>query len=495
MAKSVKRKIEKVYLLNPVSYNLKDRLVREGRCMQRESSWSNLWQPLTLCVLKPWLKQEINIEGRVRDATANCMTMRQVIDEVKRYSPDMVVINTAVPSITREDLDTAAYIKKESPDIFVVMIGIPATVMTDVIFKDPRGEFIDACVHHECEQPLADLIKAINSGKDWKKNNGIAFKKGENIVYRPTYPAFDINRLPFADFTDLPLDQYTLPFTRERVFMIENSRGCNNSCTFCVGKEYYTRNFRFRNPKQVVDELEYQMQAVKAKAFLFWADSWMTGGKKAMETCDEILKRGLNIKFLCNARVDAASLELLQKMKKSGCMVLAYGVESCVQEILDNMAKGVKVEQISDAIKNANRAGVPNSSHVVVGLPGETWDTVKLTTERLIRFNPTYMNAYCPVPYPGTPLYELAERKKWLMTHDWTKYEELHAVMRNEDMTTHEIEQAKKWMTRKFYIRPRVVAREVKRAIIDEKSLARLYYLGIDGTKFMSGWVFGGESY
>jgi len=485
-------KIEKVYLLNPPIYNQKDRLVREGRCMQRESSWSNLWMPVTLCTLKPLLKRELNTECKVRDAVADRFSFDDVKKEIEKFNPDMIVVNTAVPSIIAEDLDTAKFIKEHFPNIFVAMIGIPPTSMVKVIYHDQRGKFVDACIMHEPEYPLIGLIKTINKGEDWKQCKGIAYKKDKVIFNQPTQPT-DLSWLPTPDYDDLDLDQYTLPFSREKVVIIGTSRGCPGKCTFCIGKVYCTQIMRYRDPIKVVDDIEKYISKYNVKKFLFWADTWMLGKKIAEKTCDEIIKRDLDIGFLCNARVEAAHLDLLMKMKKAGCEVLAFGVESAHQKVLDMMKKGITVEQIGTAIRNANKAGVPNSAHMIVGLPGETWETVKISTERIIKFNPTYVNVYNPVPYPGTELFEIAKKNDWIMTYDWRLYEELHSVMRNADMSTEDIKRAKQYMTRKFYLRPRIVAREIKRAIIDEKSIKRLYYLGIDGLRFMKGWIYGGK--
>lgn len=482
----------KVFLINPPSYDQRDRLIREGRCMQRESSWSNLWNPITLCVLKPWL-QKHGFDCKLIEATARRYDMKRLRQEVKKFSPDVAIINTAVPSIIKEDLDTAKMIKQINPDIFTIMIGVPPTIMADVIFNDRRGKHVDACIRHEPEIPVLRLLSNLKHRVNWKKTRGISFKINKKVIHNPSSPPIDLNKLPNADFSDLPLDEYTLPFSRERILMIETSRGCPYNCTFCVGKVYNSNCFRFRDPVKIVDEIEEIIAKYRVKSFLFWADTWMLGLKKAAETCNEIVKRNLDIKFLANARVDCAPLWLLKKMKRAGCEVLAYGVESCVQEILNNINKKTTVVQIKDAIRNANKSGIPNSAHVIVGLPGETWNTVKLTTKRLIEFNPTYINVYCPVPYPGTALFEMAKQRGWIETFDWSMYEELHAVMRNEAMTTEDILRARKYIVNKFYFRPKLIGREIKKAL-NRRSPKGFYYHLYDSFRFLRGWAYGGKS-
>ena len=109
-------RIDKIYLINPPSYNQSDRLVREGRCMQRESSWSNLWMPLTLCILKSLLEENLGVTCKLRDAVAERMSMEDVKKDINNFNPSVVIINTAVPSIIKEDLDTAKLAKIIKPD-------------------------------------------------------------------------------------------------------------------------------------------------------------------------------------------------------------------------------------------------------------------------------------------------------------------------------------------------------------------------------------------
>jgi radical SAM superfamily enzyme YgiQ (UPF0313 family) len=486
-------KIEKIYLLNPPSYNQIDRLVREGRCMQRESSWSNLWMPLTLCILKPWLEENLEVKCKLRDAVADRMSMEDIAKEINSFNPDVTIINTAVPSLIKEDLDTAKLVKKIKPDTIVIMIGVPATVMTDIIYNDPRGKYIDFCVHHEPELSLLNLLKKIKNGKEWKRSKGIAFKRNKKIVYNKSYPPMNLDKLPEADFTELPLKEYTLPFSRESIFMVETSRGCPFNCSFCVGKLYYSNCFRYRNPKKIVDEIENINSTFGVRNFLFWADNWMLGMKKAEKTCDEIIKRKLDINFLANGRVDSSPIWLLKKMKKAGCRLLAYGVESCVQEILDNVKKGISVKQIETAFNNSNKVGLTNAAHIIIGLPGENWKTVNITLNRLIKFNPTFINVYSPVPYPGTLLFEQAKKNKWIKTYDWSMYEELNTVMRNEAMTTEEITKARKYIVKKFYLRPSIISREIKNSITKDKPMKRLYFFTYDSLRFMKSWIFDGK--
>jgi radical SAM superfamily enzyme YgiQ (UPF0313 family) len=422
------------------------------------------------------------------------MSMEDVKKEIESFNPDIVIINTAVPSIIKEDLDTAKVVKKIKPDTLVMMIGVPATVMIDVIYNDIRGKYVDVCIHHEPEKTILNLLKKIKENENWKRNRGIAFKTNKKIIYNEQYSPVNLNALPEADFSDLPLKEYTLPFSREPVFMIETSRGCPHDCTFCVGRIYYSKCFRYRDPKKIVDEIENINNAFGVRNFLFWADTWMLGLKKAEQTCDEIIKRKLDINFFANARVDSSPTFLLKKMKKAGCNLLGYGVESCVQKILDNVKKGTSVLQIKTAIKNANKIGIPNVSHIIIGLPGETWKTVNTTLKHLIKFNPTYLNAYCPVPYPGTLLFEYAKKKKWIETYNWSMYEELNAVMHNESMTSKEIEKARQYIIKKFYLRPKIIFREIKDSIYNDEPLNRLYFLAYDGLKFMKGWVNNGKA-
>jgi len=203
-----------------------------------------------------------------------------------------------------------------------------------------------------------------------------------------------------------------------------------------------------------------------------------------------IIKQKMDIKFLANGRCDCATKSLLNRMKKAGAFLIGYGVESLCQNILDNMKKNITVEQIRIGLKNTNKAGIKSAAHMIIGLPGETWETIKITTDRLIKYNPTYVNAYCAIPYPNTELRSIALKNNWIQSNNYHMYESIYPMMRNKGMSFEEIRKARKYMTRKFYFRPKFILKEVSEAIISEKSFSRSYYLMMDGLNFMKNWVY-----
>src|SRR5208283_3096165 len=164
------------------------------------------------------------------------------------------------------------------------------------------------------------------------------------------------------------------------------------------------------------------------------------------------IDRNIKINWIGNSRVDTISLELLKKMQQSGCQLLSFGMESGNQQILDSSKKHINLKQTVQGIQWAKQAGILTFGYFIVGLPGETWDTIKESIAFAKEADPDYVNFHVATPFPGTELYEIAKRNNWLITDDWSQYEEEgSAVMRTEHLSPEELVKAQKMAMRAFY--------------------------------------------
>ena len=207
-----------------------------------------------------------------------------------------------------------------------------------------------------------------------------------------------------------------------------------------------------------------------------------------MEICEGIIDKKLDVKWMCNGRVDKVDAEMLQMMSKSGCIGISYGVESGVQEILDNVEKDITLDQIVNAFKWTHAAGIETLAHVIFGLPGETKETVEETTKFIIKLNPDYAQFYCAIPFPGTRYHDMATEKGWLNATEWEQFELNQSIVSTDAMSADELKEAKVRAYKRFYLRPRYMLKRLGKI----KTFKDLRLTITQGTSFLSEWVMKG---
>jgi radical SAM superfamily enzyme YgiQ (UPF0313 family) len=464
----------KILLLNPPSPEGTE-YVRVERCMQKKSAWGgSLWQPLPLMYTQAILNEK-GYETKLKDAVAEGMGYKDSINFVLEESPDFLVINTAIPTIFN-DCKFAKEVKKRN--IKTVAVGIPTTVLPSIISK---YEF-DYAIIGDPEYAMLDILK---------NRKGFIVKKIKKTIFIEHY-VNDLNKLPFPTLDDLCLDKYTLPFTRERLMLVEPGRGCPFNCIFCLVSSISKKKVRYRDAKNFVKELERDYKVYGIKNFLFWIETATLNRKLMMSICKEIEKRKLKIRWMTPSRVDTVDQKLLNEMGKAGCWLLSYGIESLDQKVLNLAKKGIRVEQIEKAIRMTHKAGIKVMAHIIIGLPGQTKESVKKTVDWLIEKGVDYVQFYCAVPYWGTELRRMAEKRKWIISNNPTDYEADKAVMRNEFLSSKDIEELRRKAYIKFYFRPKKIIKELWAYNFNLMYLSNFVK---DGLYFLKNWVLGSKPF
>ena len=191
---------------------------------------------------------------------------------------------------------------------------------------------------------------------------------------------------------------------------------------FLYGSNLLRKKVRRKSVPRAISEIEPGMRDFNVHQFFIWADTFTADREYVLEFCKYILKKKLNIGWTCSSRVDTVDEILLDTMKRAGCWMISFGVESGSQAILDKSSKNTTVDQCRNAVRMAKEAGMKTAAHFVLGLPGETPRTVEKTIELALELDPEIAQFYCAVPFPGSPLYELAEEQGWIAN---TNFEEL----------------------------------------------------------------------
>ncbi|MBA7484321.1 Anaerobic magnesium-protoporphyrin IX monomethyl ester cyclase [subsurface metagenome] len=237
------------------------------------------------------------------------------------------------------------------------------------------------------------------------------------------------------------------------------SRGCVFWCDFCTAVRMFGKKYRMRSPKKVVDELEYLYKKYGEKQYTFYDDAFTVNQARTEEICNEILRRGLKIKWDCETRVDMVSKDLLLKMREAGCIAIWFGVEAGSQKIRDAMGKGISTQQTLNAFKWAQEAGLIAVASIILGFPGETKETAWESVKLLERINPDEIGIYIATPYPGTPMYDYVTKMGWLKIHDFNKYDTATPTFESPTMSMKELREIHDKAHQSFYLRPTYVIR------------------------------------
>jgi radical SAM superfamily enzyme YgiQ (UPF0313 family) len=227
-----------------------------------------------------------------------------------------------------------------------------------------------------------------------------------------------------------------------------SSRGCPHNCCFCGSHVVFGRRVRFRSTENVVAEIKQVIDTMGYRGFNFHDDTFCINRKQVVSLCREFAK--LNIVWRCLTRADTIDEKLLMTMREGGCKELLLGVESGSQQILNNLQKGTTVKQNLEAMKMIDRSGIQVKAGIIVGSPGETWQTVEETKKLLKQCPPAFWNLSVFTPFPGSAVWE--HPKKYgikILTRDLTQYAMVgkdfkgNVVIETEQMTKSDIEQAR----------------------------------------------------
>ena len=396
---------------------------------------------------------------------------------VHTAQPDVVVLDATTPSIY-SDIECARIVKEEAGST-VIMVGPHVSAVPEATLKDARGS-VDVVCRGEYDYTVRDVVQCIAEGKALDAVPGISYvdRTGE-IKHTPNRPLIqNLDELPFPAWHHLDLMKY---FDGQKLYpymdMI-SGRGCPNQCIFCLWPQVmHGVAYRLRSPANVVDEMQYDLEhwpQLKKGELFFEDDTFTVNNTRAMRICDEILARGLDVTWSVNARADNGDLKLFTRMKDAGCRELLVGFESGDQGMLDRMHKRLRLEQSEDFVKLAHKAGLVVHGCFVLGLPGETKETMEKTVNFALHLNIDTVQFSAAMPFPGTEYYRICEAEgliKATSWADWLDEGEQSTVVEYPGLSKDEIEHYVDKGLKQFYFRPRYMVHY----LFDTHSLPDLY--------------------
>jgi radical SAM superfamily enzyme YgiQ (UPF0313 family) len=301
---------------------------------------------------------------------------------------------------------------------------------------------------------MIELIKAVQKSQSLKKVDGISYMENGQIVDTPNAPEIDINDLPQPCYDYIPLDGYETftDISGERFAFVSilDSKGCPYNCIYCPYPLGYGKKWTFRSPAKIVDEMEHLLRVRGIRGFAFRGQAFAYNRKQAMKICDEIIRRKLDVAWICESRVNEISKELITKMRKAGCRRIHYGVETGDPETLKIAKPGVSLKITEKAFEITRRNSILTQAHIILGWPEDNNETLANTHRFVLKLNPDVLNINFLTPYPGTKMYEIAKGNSLILTDDWSNYTSHTVVMRTKNLSADELYAFKNKIVRDF---------------------------------------------
>tara|TARA_R110000824_G_scaffold26665_2_gene91387 strand:+ start:1211 stop:2911 length:1701 start_codon:yes stop_codon:yes gene_type:complete len=365
--------------------------------------------PLGLAYLQAYLQKESDHEvqthflNNVDDVTC----FKKMKEAIEEFKPDVVGISIMTFSRT-SSYRMIEYLSEHNPDIKIVLGGMHPTIMWKTLLKKYTTPVI---VIGEGEIAFADLLKHFEEGKSISDVKGIAYHDGEKIVSTP-------ERDLVKNLDDLPIPDHNIfLWEGKTIANLLTSRGCPFKCNFCVLDNLSLRTVRFRSAENICDEIEQILKTCSTiQTIWLHDDAFMINKKSTMALCREIIRRGIKTTFTCSARFRPVSRELIQLMEEAGFNHVLFGLESGAKNIMDDMKKGITKHHIRYATSLFAERNIKTTAFLIVGLPGETQETIDETIDFVqeMQFN-NYLYyddiGICGI-YPGAEVYNIARRRK-----------------------------------------------------------------------------------
>jgi len=463
----------RILLVNPPRYLEKIPVIREDRCEITERY--AVIPPYSLIWIAAILRDKGHAVNLI-DANALNLSHSDLKENMKTYIYDAMIFRF-IPTTFDWDMKTAESSKEVNPP--AKTIGLCLTLWSLQLDLMQNSPYLDFYVPLEWETVIPKLVEAMERDGNFKEIQGISYRtKNKIIVNSPATSMIDYNSLPIPAFDLLPDFKLYRPNTpvQGNYSILYTSKGCPYACIYCTVSR---TPFKIKSAEKVIEELKILNKKFNVKLFSFFDETFTIDRKRVIKISETIKDQHLDIQWYCNTRVNLVDKELLEIMHNGGCRGIAYGIESGSQKILNTSEKDITIEQAKKAIKWTKESGIKVFTSFIFGLPGEDWKTVNETINFVKETLPHSAQFNVAVPYPGTKLYSFAIEKGLLYDSDWRNLYQHKALMRTEQLSSKDLEEARKIAYRRLYFNYRWIISNIRWVLKDstELRLALKYYL------------------
>jgi len=449
-----------------------------GSRYQAKREIASYWYPT-------WLAQPAALveNSKLIDAPPHKTSLAEVVAQAKDF--DLVIVHTSVPSFD-SDVKCIEALKAANPALKVGLIGAKVAVKADESLKEaPIVDFV-------CRNEFDFTVKDVADGKDWKDIPGLSYRDANRNIQHNAERAIleDMDSLPFVApiyKRDLKIENYFIGYLRHPYISIYTGRGCKSRCTFCLWPQTVGgHRYRTRSVAHVIEEIKWcQENFPEVQEYFFDDDTFTDDLPRAEEIAKELGKLG--VVWSCNAKANVPR-KTLEVLRANGLRLLLVGYETGNQQILINIKKGMRIEVAKQFAKDCRELGITIHGTFIMGLPGETRETIKETIQFAKEVNPHTLQVSLAAPYPGTFLYDQALENGWL---DSANAELVNAngvqiaPLHYPDLSHKEIFDSVETFYRKFYFRPSKIASIVTEMIRDRTMMKRRLREGVEFFQFL----------
>jgi anaerobic magnesium-protoporphyrin IX monomethyl ester cyclase len=430
---------------------------RDDRCQNqvRDQTVQVILPPLDLAYMAAILRSK-GVSCIIRDFPAEGGAWSDLAAVLRDERPDLLVFKATAPTLT-QDMATCRLAREVLPEVRTLAFGAVFIERDrEVLEAYPDLDFI---IRGEGEPAAGELV----TDAPLESVNGLTFRDGEGIV-QATFHAREVDfehyPLPARDL--LRNELYRSPDTLEPLTVIQTSRGCPYSCIFCPAGAISERKVHQREASAVADEVEVCVREHDIRYFLFNADTFTINRHWVHQLCDDLLARNLEISWAANSRADTVDRFMLEAMKRAGCRIVGFGVESGDDEMLRLMRKDITTDQIRKAVQMCQEVGLRTHTFFIIGLPWETRETLARTEAFLRELAPDFFDINIAFPLPATE-YERMVRAEGLVEGSIEGLGYADSPVRSRALSHDELLRARRRMLLSLYLRPRYIVRTLWR--------------------------------
>lgn len=444
---------KRILLIHPLGYHA----VAASRDISRIA---NIMPPIGLASIAAYLTIQ-KIECAIVDCFAQPGADPLIRDYLLTRKPAAVGISCTTSSFL-DGIRISKFCKAELPGLRVVFGGPHISALKENALKD--FPVIDFGVVGEGEKTLTELVESGYQSCHLIK--GLVYREADNEIRFTGYrsDALKLDALPFPAYEKLDgyPKQYSLPIfnypTTPNSSCI-SSRGCPYSCSYC-DRSVFGKSFRFNSAQYMYTHLKYLKNRFGLRHVNFYDDQFTVHRKRIVAFTDLLLDRPIGVSFNCAVRAEHVDFNLLKRLKAAGCWMVSLGIETGDANLLAQHRQNVDLDLLADKIRLIKRAGIRTKGLLMMGLPGETENTIRNSRKYVFSLPLDDLNLTKFTPFPGTPLYQNI-RKLGAFEEDWGKMDCMHFLFVPHGMTKQTLESSFTRFYKSHYLRPRVLANYV----------------------------------
>lgn len=465
----------KILLLNPPFLDKYSKSSRSPAVTKSGTIYFPLWLSYAAGVL-----DQAGHKIKLIDAPAKCYQNREVLQMIKAFQPEFIIIDTSTASID-SDLSFAKTVKKNFPDRKICLVGTHVSACAEEILSG-ENSCIDFIARHEYDYTLRELAEKLESPEQYEDILGISFVKDGKIIHTPDRPYIEnLDELPFVSEVYkkyLNIKDYFYAHVSYPTISIFSSRGCPSKCFYCMYSQVmFGKRYRKRSAQNLFEECVYIAKNFpEVKEILIDDDNFAVDQKNVKEFCKLMIDAQIKLKWVVQARVNL-KYETMVLMKKAGCKLVVVGFESGNQDILDNMHKGITLEQSLRFNAAARKAKMRVHGCFMVGNPGETKETMEKTLAFSKKLHLDTVQYFPLMVYPGTEAYDWAKEHHYIKANgyaDWLKADGMHnCVLNTENLTAEELVAFCDYARKKFYLRPKYILMKAGQCLTSREDFVR----------------------